>query len=699
MDVHLWAPIAKVEVTDDGGRQVWGFATAEVVDSQGEIIDFPGTVEAFGKWSSQVEKDSRGLSRGNVRRMHDSDAVGKVLDWHAGEKPLEDGGSAKGVYVGVRVPSFETRTIGQLDEGILTGFSIGGSYAKRWYDAEAQAHRYVPELTELSLVDRPAVPVATFDVVKMHQGGGLVVNGVLLKAEGLDDEERKKLHDEAEARAKKYGIAFKGKGNLTPPAGKPTDEGDYGDPVNYAYPIDEAHIRAAVGYFNHPDAREKGEYSAEEWANIGERIAERANKLIGDGHEFKDGKIETSDERKEAEKAALAGALAKAVQGAQLSHGDIRGLISQALNDKTGPFDEGLWPQEIYDDHAIVTDWGTDKTWSIPYQIKDGKAVLGDPTEVRQTWEPVEPAKGEKAVKATLRKAGDPDDRAVDEKIRAVEEALAQIKAAQDASEKQDGKPQEKGNEEINARIEAAEKALAELKAAQAKDEGKEDPGGKPKDDDDKGDAEKAAQAAALLKAVTDGLAKRSVPVAAHRRKHLRHAIDHIHAAMDEHDDVEDKDHIAMTDGRKPEGAEDEAEKAAAAALRKVVGGDGDLAKTLGAALDRAALAKAADVSKIAEEQVKAASRIEALEGLVKSIAEQPQQGGPMVGPVPGVGGAMPWQGLEKQALANLMDRTDDPIVKEAIGRELAVGMLAGAYAASRSGMRDPSPAMNPPRQ
>jgi hypothetical protein len=60
------------------------------------------------------------------------------------------------------------------------------------------------------------------------------------RGEGLaqDEGEREKLHKDAEAREKKYGIKFReGKGNLTPPKDYPQDEEDYADPVNYAYPL------------------------------------------------------------------------------------------------------------------------------------------------------------------------------------------------------------------------------------------------------------------------------------------------------------------------------------------------------------------------------------------------------------------------------------------------------------------------------
>ena len=53
-----------------------------------------------------------------------------------------------------------------------------------------------------------------------------------------DEGEREKLHEAAKRREEKYGIKFReDKGHLTPPKGYPQDEADYGDPVNYAYPL------------------------------------------------------------------------------------------------------------------------------------------------------------------------------------------------------------------------------------------------------------------------------------------------------------------------------------------------------------------------------------------------------------------------------------------------------------------------------
>jgi phage head maturation protease len=45
------------------------------------------------------------------------------------------------------------------------GFSTGGKYARTWTDTSGRTH-YVADPCEISLVDRPAVPDATFKLVK-----------------------------------------------------------------------------------------------------------------------------------------------------------------------------------------------------------------------------------------------------------------------------------------------------------------------------------------------------------------------------------------------------------------------------------------------------------------------------------------------------------------------------------------------------
>jgi hypothetical protein len=89
-------------------------------------------------------------------------------------------------------------------------------------------------------------------------------------------------------------VAVKEGAPKSPPAGFPTDTSKYADSTNYKYPIDtDARIHAAVAYFNHDGQREAGNYTTDEWATIGRKIAAAANKAFGDGYSFANGKIVT----------------------------------------------------------------------------------------------------------------------------------------------------------------------------------------------------------------------------------------------------------------------------------------------------------------------------------------------------------------------------------------------------------------------
>lgn len=48
--------------------------------------------------------------------------------------------------------------------------------------------------------------------------------------------------------------------------------------------------------------------------------------------------------------------------------------------------DNDWWVQELYEDHAIVRNYKTNKTFSVPYTVADRKVSLGEMTEVKQTW-------------------------------------------------------------------------------------------------------------------------------------------------------------------------------------------------------------------------------------------------------------------------------------------------------------------------
>lgn len=119
-----------------------------------------------------------------------------------------------------------------------------------------------------------------------------------MEEKAYTQEERERLLMGREERAKRYGIRPQEGRPLTPPADYPDDPEEYGDPVNYAYPIDEEHIRPAVAYFNREDQRDAGGYSSEEWRIIGERIARAATRYLDAKYEYRSGKVVRAEEEK-----------------------------------------------------------------------------------------------------------------------------------------------------------------------------------------------------------------------------------------------------------------------------------------------------------------------------------------------------------------------------------------------------------------
>lgn len=155
-------------------RIVTGVATAEAPDRSGEICDYASSKPYFEQWSADALKASAGKSKGAVRAMHGAVAAGKLTDIAFDDK-------GKRILVAAKiVDDDEWRKVA---EGVYTGFSQGGRYVKRWPDDETGLTRFTAEPQEISLVDLPCLPDATFEVVK----GGVVEKRAFAAAERAKD--------------------------------------------------------------------------------------------------------------------------------------------------------------------------------------------------------------------------------------------------------------------------------------------------------------------------------------------------------------------------------------------------------------------------------------------------------------------------------------------------------------------------------
>jgi hypothetical protein len=154
-NLNLFFRLSKV---DEARREVYGIATAEVADKTGEICDYETTVPYYKAWSAEIQKASNGKSLGNVREMHDNKAVGKLtqINFDDDKKQIE-----------VCAKIVEESTWQKVVEGVLLGFSQGGSYVKTWKDAEnPEFTRYTADPSEISVVDNPCLGTATFEYIK-----------------------------------------------------------------------------------------------------------------------------------------------------------------------------------------------------------------------------------------------------------------------------------------------------------------------------------------------------------------------------------------------------------------------------------------------------------------------------------------------------------------------------------------------------
>ena len=151
--LRLDIPITKV---DAARRLVYGVATAEVADRTGEVCDYASTKPMYEKWSEAIANSTGGKSLGNLRAMHGAVAAGKVT-------ALTFNDAAKQIEICAKV--VDDAEWGKVEEGVYTGFSQGGTYARRWTDADGVL-RYTANPHEISLVDLPCLAEARFEMVK-----------------------------------------------------------------------------------------------------------------------------------------------------------------------------------------------------------------------------------------------------------------------------------------------------------------------------------------------------------------------------------------------------------------------------------------------------------------------------------------------------------------------------------------------------
>ena len=142
--MRLYGAIQKVEPQDDGTVRVYGIATSEALDEQGEIVRADAIRAAIPDY----------MRFPALREMHQLSAAGTTLE----AEVCEDGTTRIVAHV------VDPVAVAKVRNQVYRGFSIGGRVTQREAGNPNNITGLV--LNEISLVDRPANPEAIFDCWK-----------------------------------------------------------------------------------------------------------------------------------------------------------------------------------------------------------------------------------------------------------------------------------------------------------------------------------------------------------------------------------------------------------------------------------------------------------------------------------------------------------------------------------------------------
>lgn len=167
--MKLYGDISKTEEQDDGTVKVWGYASSAAVDSDGEQVTANAMRNALPEY----------MKFANVREMHTNKAAGIAIE----ASVQEDGRTFFGAHI------IDTEAVKKVRAGVYKGFSIGGKVTSR--DTVNKSIINGLRLAEVSLVDRPANPEATFTFFKMDglegQGDEVIEKAEVAPAEATPE--------------------------------------------------------------------------------------------------------------------------------------------------------------------------------------------------------------------------------------------------------------------------------------------------------------------------------------------------------------------------------------------------------------------------------------------------------------------------------------------------------------------------------
>lgn len=207
---NIFAAISKV---DDEQRMVYGIASTEALDVQGEVVTKEAMADALGDY----------MKFANIREMHQPSAVGVA-------KSAEIDADGR-THISVHV--VDDSAWAKVKAGVYKGFSIGGKAVSK-VEGVIKSLR----LSEISLVDRPANPEALITVWKAD-GAQTPEQDVATLAEMLDKGEVTPARlielakaDKAAAEQAAADAAAAPAADAVPPAADDAAKGDAAADVN-----------------------------------------------------------------------------------------------------------------------------------------------------------------------------------------------------------------------------------------------------------------------------------------------------------------------------------------------------------------------------------------------------------------------------------------------------------------------------------
>lgn len=142
----FFVPLSKI---DPDQRMVYGYASTEALDAEGETI----TVDALKAALPAYMRFS------NLREMHQLSAIGTTKQAKVDEK---------GLYIGGKI--VDNAAWEKIKAGVYKGFSVGGNVTAR--DPVDESRITGLDLVEISAVDRPCNPECLIDLWKASRDPG-----------------------------------------------------------------------------------------------------------------------------------------------------------------------------------------------------------------------------------------------------------------------------------------------------------------------------------------------------------------------------------------------------------------------------------------------------------------------------------------------------------------------------------------------